>query len=72
MPKAEKKLAPINGEKEKEQKNIYSSYMSNEIDDNQFQVIATSRVGNTLGSLNQGMRYITFLIVKISYDFYFS
>ena len=68
MPKAEKKLAPINGEKEKEQKNNNSLNISDEIDDNEFQVIARSRVGNTLGSLNQGMRYIIFLIVKISYD----
>ena len=42
----------INGEKEKKKEN---TVFSNESYDNEFDVIARFRVGNTINSLNQGM-----------------
>ena len=52
MPEDEKNIASFNGEKEKK-KGIIA--LSNKSDDNEFDVIARSRVGNTINSLNQGM-----------------
>ena len=52
MPADEKKIGMINGEKEKKKEN---TVLSNESYDNEFDVIARSRVGNTINSLNQGM-----------------
>ena len=52
MPEDGKNIAVINGEKEK---NKEITVLSNESYDNEFDVIARSRVGNTINSLNQGM-----------------
>ena len=52
MPEDEKSVVLLNGEKEKKKKN---TDLSNKSDDIEFDVIARSRVGNTINSLNQGM-----------------
>ena len=52
MPEDEKSVVLLNGEKEKKKKN---TDLSNKSDDIEFDVIARSRVGNTIDSLNQGM-----------------
>ena len=52
MPEGEKSVVLLNGEKEKKKKN---TDLSNKSDDIEFDVIARSRVGNTINSLNQGM-----------------
>lgn len=52
MPEEGENAAMINGEKEKKKEN---KDLSNESYDNEFDVIARSRVGNTINSLNQGM-----------------
>ena len=52
MPEGEKSVVLLNGEKEKKKKN---TDLSNKSDDIEFDVIARSRVGNTINSLYQGM-----------------
>ena len=52
MPEGEKSVVLLNGEKEKKKKN---TDLLNKADDIEFDVIARSRVGNTINSLNQGM-----------------
>ena len=60
MPGVENKVATINGEKEKYKENNTPSYKSEEKDENDFQIIAESRVKNTLNSIQQG---------KVPFDF---
>ena len=55
MPGVENKVATINGEKEKNKENKKSSNISEEKDENDFQIIAESRVRNTLNSIQQGI-----------------
>ena len=57
MPGAGYKVATINGEKEKNKENGTSSNKSEEKDDNDFEVIAESRVRNTLNGIGQGIKH---------------
>ena len=57
MPGVENKVATINGEKEKYKENNTPSYKSEEKDENDFEVIAESRVRNTLNGIGQGIKH---------------
>ena len=52
MPEGEKSVVLLNGEKEKKKKN---TDLLDKADDIEFDVIARSRVGNTINSLIQGL-----------------
>ena len=58
MPEIKKKIIVIDGEREKQEKNMVASNDSNKKIGNEYQMIPSSRVGDTLDSLGQGMFHL--------------